>query len=308
MTGRRIRYLGCLAASLVFYFCYQGWMAWMVLVVVALVPWVSLALSLPAILGFRAELDCPAFVGIGDPAFAALRGSCEFPMPLFRGKLYRRDLLTGDRSRHQPKHSLPTDHCGAIRVTAERVRVCDYLGLFALPVRNVEARTVVVRPRPLALENPPDLSRYMARSWRPKFGGGYAENHELRLYRPGDSLNQVHWKLSAKTGELILREPMEPNRALVLLTMDLSGSRDALDRKFGRLLTASRMLIDSGLHHEIRVLTADGPVRCAVSDETELTAAVDRLLGCPAVKEGTLLDAPCGADWQYHIGGDGDEA
>ena len=308
MTGRRITYLGCLAASLVFYFCYQGWVAWMVLVVVALVPWVSLALSLPAIFRFRVELDCPIFVTVGEPAHAALWGRSELPQPLFRGRLVRRNLITGEKGRHNPKHPLPTAHCGAVRVTAEKVRVCDYLGLFALPVRKVASRNVIVRPVPVALDTLPDLSRYIAGSWRPKFGGGYAENHELRLYRPGDSLNQVHWKLSAKTGQLILREPMEPNRGLVLLTMDLSGTPGSLDRKFGRLLTVSRMLIESELRHEIRVLTADGPVCCPVSNETELTAAVDRLLCCPAAKEGTILDAAFGASWQFHIGGDADEA
>ena len=308
MTGRRIVYLCCLAGSLVFYFCYQGWMAWMVLVVMALVPWVSLALSLPAILQFRAELECPLFVTMGEPAHAALWGLSDLPQPLFRGRLVRRNLITGEKGRYQPRHSLPTAHCGAIRVTAGKVRVCDYLGLFSLPVRRVEPRTVIVRPIPLQMNDPPDLSRYIASSWRPKFGGGYAENHELRQYRPGDSLNQVHWKLSAKTGQLILREPMEPNRGLVLLTMDLRGTPDELDRKFGRLLTVSRLLIEKELHHEIRVLTADGPVNSPVGNETELTAAVDKLLTCPAVKNGTILDAENGASWQFHIGGDADEA
>ena len=308
MTGRRIGYLCCLAGSLVFYFCYQGWAAWVVLVAVALAPWVSLALTLPAIFQFRAELECPRFVTVGEPAYAALWGLSELPQPLFRGRLTRRNLVTGEKGRHQPRHSLPTAHCGGIRVTAEGVRVCDYLGLFALPVPKVAPRTVIVRPVPLEVDTPPDLSRYIARSWRPKFGGGFAENHELRLYRPGDSLNQVHWKLSAKTGQLILREPMEPNLGRVLVTMDMTGTPGALDRKFGRLLTVSRMLLAHELRHEIRVLTADGPVSCPVANETELTAAVDRLLCCPAAKNGTLLDAAAGAGWQFHIGGDEDEA
>ena len=307
MTGRRIIYLCCLAGSLVFYSFYQQWMSWILLLTVLALPWVSLALSLPAIRQFRGEVECPAFVSAGEEAYASLWGLSKLPQPLFRGRILVRNQITGEAFRHSAARPLPTAHCGSLRITAKKMRVCDYLGLFALPVRKVPARTVIIRPVPVHLETPPDLSRYIARSWRPKFGGGHAENHELRLYRPGDSLNQVHWKLSAKTGKLILREPMEPNRGLVLITMDLSGAPDEIDRKFGRLLSVSRHLLESGLRHEIRVLTADGPVSCGVSSETELTAAVDKLLCCPAAADGSLAGVETGASWQFHIGGGGHE-
>ena len=308
MTARRLLYLSCLAGSLVFYFCYQRWIAWMVLLTVAALPLVSLALSLPAMLQFRCEVEAPAFVTAGEPAQAALWGLSGLPQPLFLGRLAVRNLVDGTLRRHSARQPLPTDHCGGLRISAEKVRICDYLGLFALPVKKVPEKTVIIRPVPLAMDDPPDLSRYIARSWRPKFGGGYAENHELRLYRPGDSLNQVHWKLSAKTGELILREPMEPNPGLVLLTMDLCGTPEEIDRKFGRLLTVSRHLLAHELRHEIRALTADGLVSHTIANETGLTAAVDKLLCCPAAKEGTLLGAETGAGWQFHIGGDSHEA
>ena len=308
MTGRRIIYLCCLAGSLVFYFCYQQWVSWMILLAVLGLPVVSLLLSLPAMLQFRAEVEAPAFVAAGDAAHTALWGLSKLPQPLFRGKLMVTDLLTGAVKRHDPRRPLPTEHCGGLRIEAKKVGVCDYLGLFCLPVKPPPARTVIVRPAPLSMASPPDLSRYIARSWRPKFGGGYAENHELRLYRPGDSLNQVHWKLSAKTGKLILREPMEPNRGLVLITMDLSGAPEEIDRKFGRLLTVSRHLLENGLRHEIRCLTADGVMAHTIENEAALTAGLDKLLRCPAAGEGTLMGAETGASWQFHIGGGVHEA
>lgn len=308
MTARRIVYLCCLAGSGVFFFCYQGWVAWMLLAAVLGLPWVSLLLSLPAMLQFRGELEVPAFAAREETVYGALWGLSELPQPLFRGKLLVTDLLTGKTRRYSPRRPLPTGHCGGLELRAKRVGVCDYLGLFCLPVKAVEPRTLIVRPDPVAMASPPDLSRYIARSWRPKFGGGYAENHELRLYRPGDSLNQVHWKLSAKTGELILREPMEPSRELVLLTLDLSGTREEIDRKFGRLLWVSRYLLEHGLRHEIRCLTADGPVSRSVSNAGELTAAVDALLRCPMAEAGSLMDRETGASWQLHIGGNADES
>ena len=102
MRIRRLLYLGCLAGSLVFYFCYQQWVSWMVLLTVAAMPWISLVLSLPAILQFRAELEAPAFIPMGDQAEAFLWGLSHLPQPLFRGKLALKNLNTGETRRHHP--------------------------------------------------------------------------------------------------------------------------------------------------------------------------------------------------------------
>ena len=36
------------------------------------------------------------------------------------------------------------------------------------------------------------------------------ETFPVRDYAPGDSLRQVHWKLSGKTGRLVVRDPARP--------------------------------------------------------------------------------------------------
>lgn len=305
MTGRRLVYLGILAGCLVFYFCYQQWLSWILLLTVVLLPWLSLLLSLPAILQFRAELELPPHTHRGDPVHSSLWGLTQLPQPRFRARQLREELLTGACVRHRSRDPLPTQHCGGIRIRVRRLRICDYLGLFSFPVRPPEPKTMVVRPTPIPMADMPDLSRCLPRAWKPKHGGGFAENHELRLYRPGDNLNQVHWKLSAKTGQLILREPLEPIRDRLVLTMDLNGN---IDCKCGQLLWLSRNLLEQHTLHEIRCLTADGVVIHSVADEAALNAAMDDILCHPMVAEGTLRDRITGAVWQYHIGGDADEA
>ena len=304
MTGRRIAYLGILAGCLVFYFCYQLWLSWIILLTVAILPWLSLLLSLPAMIQFRAEVELPDHADKNEVVHTFLWGLSHLPQPRFLGMLIREDLLTGETVRHRSRHPLPTEHCGGVRIRVKRLRICDYLGLFSLPVRAPVPKTMVVRPEPVPMEDMPDLTHAVPRAWKPKHGGGFAENHELRLYRPGDSLNQVHWKLSAKTGQLILREPMEPIRDRLVLTMDLKGN---IDLTCGRLLWLSRSLLQQQIPHEIRCLTGSGVVIHFVSDEKELTAAMDDILCHPQVSEGTLRERVAGAVWQYHIGGDGNE-
>ena len=306
MWGRRLWYLSALFGCWVFYIAYGEWFSWLALLIVAGLPWLSLLLSIPAIVQFRLEPGGVDFVTPGMEAEVWLLGSCSLPMPPFRGKLRLRHCITGQTGYYREESGLPTQHCGGITVTVAKARVCDYLGIFAFPVRRSGSRTVIVRPLPVSVPNAPEPGA--ARIWKPKAGGGFSENHELRPYRPGDSLNRVHWKLSAKTGKWMIRQPMEPQRGLVLLTMTLRGSPEVLDRKFGRLLWMGRSLTRRDIPFEIRALTGEGVQSLKVSSEQELDKAIDFLLCREAAAEGSIRDHAYAASWQYHIGGEPDEA
>lgn len=308
MAVRRLWYWVAVLGSFVLYIAYGEWLAWMLLLVVLGLPWFSLLLSLPGICSLRLVPTGPDRVPLGDRGELMILGSCSLPMPPFRGRIQLENCLTGEKQRYDPEEGFSARHCGGYRCTIQTPRVFDYLGLFSFRGRKTESKILLVRPEPLPLPEPETLLRQASVRWKPKFGGGFAENHELRLYRPGDNLNQVHWKLSAKTGKLILREPMEPVRGLILLTMTLGGSPEELDRKFGRLLWLSRYLLDQGLSHELRVLTGTGLPVFPIGNEGDLTKAIDTLLCTPAVREGSIRERSYSASWQYHIGGDADEA
>lgn len=300
-------FLAVLLACAGYYTASGEWLSAMLLAAAAGLPWLSLLVSLPAIFRFRAAPAGVDIVQMGEETELWLLGTCSAPMPPFRGKLRLCRCISGEQMRYRAEKGIPTDHCGGFTVTVEKIRVCDYLGLFSFPVKAVENKTVIVRPRKLPIPQPPQVEQFAARRWRPKPGGGFAENHEMRLYRPGDSLNQIHWKLSAKTGNLILREPMEPVRGLVLLTMTLRGQPEALDRKFGRLVWLGEYLLDQSVPFEIRALTAEGILTFSVAKSTDLYKAVDKLLCTGAAEEGSIRDRNFDASWQYHIGGEADE-
>ena len=228
-------------------------------------------------------------------------------MPPFRGRLKLKECFSGKSRYYLTPGDLPTDHCGSITVTAEGVRICDYLGLFSFPVRCREKKTILVRPKPVGIEIPADLQQAAIHGWKPKSGGGFAENHELRPYRPGDSLNQIHWKLSAKTGSLIIREAMEPQQGLILLTLNLWGSAPELDRKLGRLLWLGRKLLEQEILFEVRCLTGDGLMTYSVAASADLDRAIDDLLQHKCAPEGDLKQHEFAASWHFHIGGDADE-
>lgn len=305
MFTKRVWYLTALMVCAAVYVATGAWLAWILLIWLAGLPWFSLLLSLPAILQFRLSPTGTDCLTRGEAGTLWLLGSCPVPMPPFRGRIRLLDCGSGAASWYDPEKGVPAAHCGCIRASVMKDRVCDYLGLFSFRVRQKEEQTILVRPTPVEAALP-DLQQYAARRWHAKPGGGYSENHELRDYRPGDSMNGVHWKLSAKTGSLMVREPMEPDQGLALLTMTVRGTPEELDRKFGRLLWVGEYLLSKDVTFEIRALTGDGIFSLPVSDGAALKKGIDTLLRAKAADAGSIEDQAYEAAWQFHIGGEQD--
>ena len=307
MAGRRLIYLAALILCGIFYIAYGQWLAWIILITAAALPWFSLLVSLPAIFRFSVCPSGPGLLQMGESGELWLLGSCPYPLPPFQGRLKLKKCFTGKCWYYQTPADLPTGHCGGITVTAEGVRVCDYLGLFSFPLRCRAQQTLLIRPDPVAAAFSQDVQQAVIPSWKPKFGGGFAENHELRPYRPGDSLNQIHWKLSSKTGDLVIREAMEPQRGLILLTLNLRGDADTLDRKLGRLLWLGNRLLEQEVSFEVRCLSGEGLMTYTVAASEDLDRAIDDLLQRKCAPDGDLKQQEFAASWHFHIGGDPDE-
>lgn len=306
MAGRRIFYGVTLLGCLLFYIYYQQWFSYILLLSVLMLPWLSMAVSLRAIRHLRAEPLAAAKLPLGAEENARLHIWSKGVHPPVKSKVCATKPITGERWVLRPGDPLPTGHCGGLVLQLHKPRVYDFLGLFRFRVRNTAPTTCQVMPAPITVKAPAQLTQYMARGWRPKPGGGFAENHEIRPYRPGDNLNQIHWKLSAKTGELMLREAMEPVREWILLTMDLCGTPSELDRKFGRLLYLGNWLVAEQSPFQVCVLTGDGLEVWTVYDQWDMQRCMDSLLFAPFTPAGSAQEQDSAAPWQLHIGGEPD--
>ena len=128
---------------------------------------------------------------------------------------------------------------------------------------------------------------------RPRPGGGPGEDYDLRDYRPGDPLRSVHWKLSSKRDELVVRETLEPRQTTLVLTYDHFGAPAALDQTFARLCALSWALLERGRPHHIQWAspTGGGVEGRLVDSERALLACLELAFSRPAPAEGrSILD------------------
>ena len=145
--------------------------------------------------------------------------------------------------------NLPTDACGFLAPEFCRGRVYDALGLFRLPLRLPNLSPMVILPPARPPVPMPQMDQFLHQQMKAKVGGGYSEQHDHRAYRPGDPVKDIHWKLSLKTEELVVREALEPvHRQLVLAVWTPRGAENR-GVNLGNFRFLSQWLLDHDVPH-----------------------------------------------------------
>ena len=298
MRARRILYGLALVGAFLLQTVSDFYLAYVLFLVLLTLPLLSLLLSLPAILRCRVQVIAQPVSALrgGDAAWQCrvdVRG--PFPLPRVKLRAQSVNLLTGEAKKHKlllknPEggegKSIPADtaHCGVLRLTVTRARALDHLGLFAIPIRVDKAAFLPVEPIPAY---PGELhlpeTRVAAAAGAIPSPSGLSEEYELREYRPGDPLRTVHWKLSTKWNELIVREPSRSSIALPLLTADRFGPPEKLDRMLDKLAGYSHALLAVQRPHTVAWLDEVGHLNAhLIMDEKELRDCFTALLSTPA--------------------------
>ena len=116
--------------------------------------------------------------------------------------------MLGSKARAEQRLTLQANKSGVWQLRLQSVTLWDHLGLFkaqcGLP-QTAQSLCVLPQSARLGSDTQPDPDADgMQESDRSVLGG----NYDVREYREGDSLKQVHWKLSAKLNRLLIREPL----------------------------------------------------------------------------------------------------
>ncbi|WP_051485768.1 DUF58 domain-containing protein [Nocardioides sp. J54] len=148
----------------------------------------------------------------------------EFPVGAGRAAFELPSLAPG--AVHEELFAIPTAHRAVLDVGPVTAVRADPLGLLRRERRLSEMDTLYVHPKTLRVEgSAAGLVRDLEGRTVPKVSDNDVSFHALRGYVAGDDRRHIHWKSSAKTGTLMVRQ-FEETRRSHLLTMVSSRLED----------------------------------------------------------------------------------
>lgn len=182
----------------------------------------------------RLELTAPATaqkreaIRIG----AKLVNSSAFPMGRLELTVSVENSVTGQDLRKKIQYSelenweLKSNYCGCLYIRIEKARLYDLFGLLWVNIRTPKEKRVVIMPDtfPVLIQQdsyptPMDDCQDYAPDRK---GQDRTETYQVRGYVPGDSLAQIHWKLSSKLDTLMVRDPGCPVDRNLMVFVDRS--------------------------------------------------------------------------------------
>jgi uncharacterized protein (DUF58 family) len=210
-------------------------------------------------------------------------------------------LKVGPQERRTWRYSLTFPRRGWQRLPGLRLSTRFPFGLFTKSSRPLQTDPVLVYPavRPLgAGEIPPALER----NWRERHRRGRGAGlYNLRPYRPGDDPRLLHWKTTARTGELVLREREEEERARIRLILE-----DPLPGAAAEAVEADLAYAASVAAHAIRIgalvelVTADGILEAGAGEE-HLERILERLAVYATPATPRSLHLPAGSTREVRV-------
>lgn len=179
--------------------------------------------------------------------------------------------------------AVPSEHTGVWHVQADRILLYDVLQMFTCRIRP---------PKPVELYILPPLHRVGLEIGRHRAdeseetddtqkGDDPSVLWQIREYQPGDSLRAIHWKLSARTDQWMVREyGRSESRLRVELLLDLREENDPVRLDDFRTAAASVMytLLQKQLTCQVYWTEGDGERRFEISSEEELYEALRALV------------------------------
>ena len=183
--------------------------------------------------------------------------------------------------------SIRSDHCGMLEARVCDIRYYDWLSLFsvkqgkgAVPAKG----RCMIPPETFPVEIVRDSTPVPSQSAEPETlgwpGNDFSEIYSLRGYEPGDDVKRIHWKLTEKTDEVLVREGSRPQEDEVLLYWDRTGKTDpAVADALAECVTSVGLaLLQSRLRFVFCLQYPDGYYSSRIDSESAFLEAVGKML------------------------------
>jgi uncharacterized protein (DUF58 family) len=160
-------------------------------------------------------------------------------------------------------YQLGSDRRGRYTIGPMRVRVADSFGLVSIARAFTSTSVLTITPRIIPLARPPVGGYWLGDSehGRRSIAATGEDDVAPRAYRTGDSLHRVHWRSTARYGELMVRREEQYWRNTASLFVDTRATVFP-SSMFELAVTAAASIgvLLAGEGFDARFVTADGEV------------------------------------------------
>lgn len=270
MVIKRLEYGLLLLAAMVLHIFLVDYLSFLVLAFVLVLPAVSLLVTFIASRGTTVGLEIknpsihknevlPMHFKVKNPLFFM---PCRIRMKLvIRNEFIQEEqremlFMTVGRTGQTVKQTLSSKYCGKLDCSIRELRVYDCLGLFSFRLETDSQKSHVVFVLPsvyplMGIDSKTHQDVENNESLQIKAGDDPSEIFDIREYREGDRLAKIHWKLSSKLDQMMVRDFGLLVSNDVLLLFDLNGGNKELDGLLDTINSISYFLLENQIIYEM---------------------------------------------------------
>lgn len=271
MMKYRVFYGVMMLLSVLFYLFFEGYLSFITLIFIFILPFVSLLCTVIARSCLHVQLNEVSPVaskGVHSQFFIEIQSTSIFPVAhailmlecrnslCSKGKKAVIHTSLAAHNSMKIKRNIISQYCGKLTVQLDRILIYDYLGIFVLPKKLNLLSDIYVLPLTIQLDTPIDShTNYNVENStysKIKSGNDSSEIFDIRDYREGDRLRNIHWKLSSRLDKLMVKEFSLPLDNSVMILFDLITAENALiDTQIEAVVSISRFLLENQIYHSI---------------------------------------------------------
>lgn len=311
MKRRKLIYYVCLLTAIVLNMLYVNYQFFIMLLLIILVPLMTWGAFLYTKTDFKLFLyTSEQQLQYCESLQIGLKAGYNCSLPLLYGRIHIRiqyshmkkveDLVVGvpvntypDKEGEVTVDFRPT-HCGTVNIHMDRVELFDLLWLFKSETVYRSSRKLVVLPEIIYAdkENKSRESEAQQESTYTLYSTDNSEIIDLRPFVAGDPLNKIHWKLSGKTDELIVREYGAPIEVKDVILVDLScgtdlSARNLLDQVYQAAYSVGNLYVENNKKSAFMAWNEQS-FGLEVMEFEDLTSLKDAMV--------KLMEIPCSLD------------
>lgn len=272
MWTNRINYLIFLALIVSGLIFYNHYALIMLLVIMVLLPFVSLALTLKgkkkininiltdkASVGKKVPID--VYFDVDNKSFLSVE-NLTLSIRIYNtfygnNENYELIIPSTPRSTRRATMKVNNIYCGRMVVEVNNAIIYDLFGLFRFNLPVHKKTEVMIMPyEQVELDNIPISVNGSSDDEELQYtkGDDVSQISQIRTYIPGDRLQNIHWKLSAKSEELQVKEYSLPYSDEVTLLLEIFVNKEMpelFDELIEKMFAVSGNLIKQGRRFQL---------------------------------------------------------